>query len=244
MDRSPSNADAVPGAAAPGSGVASNPAVEFRNVDIQNGSFELRGINLQIPNGSYAVLLGRTGSGKSTLLELLCGLRRPQAGQIFVAGADVTTWEAASRGIGYVPQDGALFASMTIAQQLALPLQVRKLPRAEIQHRVEQFAVKFDLGQLLNRYPQAQRGAPGGLSGGERQRVALARALIFEPKVLCLDEPLSSLDDESRELLYPVLQSAVSDFGATVLHVTHSRIEADRLGTMEMHLHDGKLIFP
>jgi molybdate/tungstate transport system ATP-binding protein len=217
------------------------PAVEFRNVSVQNGSFELQNINLQIPRGSYTVLLGRTGSGKSTLLEILCGLRRPQSGQILVAGTDITDWEAASRGIGYVPQDGALFSSMTVRQQLALPLQIRKVKRGQIYQRVNSIAAKFGLDGLLDRYPKPRGGKPGGLSGGERQRVALARALIFEPKVLCLDEPLSSLDDQSRESLYPVLQSAVSDFGATVLHVTHSRTEADRLGTVEIQLIDGKL---
>lgn len=216
-------------------------AIEFRDVSMRNGTFELRDINFRIPAGSYAVLLGRTGSGKSTLLELLCGLRRPQAGSILVNGTEVTSWDAAQRGIGFVPQDGALFTAMSIRRQLALPLEVRKVGRREIRQRVDAIAGKLDIAALLDRYPRPRRGEVGGLSGGERQRVALARALVFEPPVLCLDEPLSSVDEPTREQLYPVLRSTVTDFGATVLHVTHSSAEAERLGTMELRLEGGKL---
>lgn len=218
------------------------PAVEFRDVSYQKGDFHLRQLNLQIPSGSYAVLLGRTGSGKSTILELLCGLRRPQSGQILTAGTDITSWDAAQRGIGYVPQDGALFSAMTIQRQLELPLKVRKTSRPQIQQRVATIAEQLGISHLLNRYPQAGHGESGGLSGGERQRVALARALIFKPKVLCLDEPLSAVDEDTREQLYPLLRRTITDFDATVLHVTHSKTEARELGTLRLQLEQGKVM--
>ncbi|NQU50706.1 MAG: ATP-binding cassette domain-containing protein [Planctomycetes bacterium] len=223
--------------------------IEFQDVGVQAGAFALQNVNLRIGRGAYTVLLGSTGSGKTTLLELLCGLRRPQHGRILLNGSDVTALDPAERGIGYVPQDGALFPAMTVAKQIALPLEVRKVPRPEIRKRVAEISEKLGVQHLLKRYPRTGGAAgssggssnSGGLSGGERQRVALARALVFEPFVLCLDEPLSAVDEETRVQLYPLLRSTTHDFGATVLHVTHSSSESRVLASHGLRLVNGKL---
>ena len=232
--------------------VGQKPMIEFQNVGVQAGAFALQNVNLRIERGAYTVLLGSTGSGKTTLLELLSGLRRPQQGRILLNGSDVTALDPAERGIGYVPQDGALFPAMTVAKQIALPLEVRKIPRPEIRKRVAEISERLGVQHLLKRYPRVggANGAAGGggggsnsggLSGGERQRVALARALVFEPLVLCLDEPLSAVDEETRVQLYPLLRSTIHEFGATVLHVTHSTSESRLLASHGLRLVNGKL---
>jgi ABC-type sugar transport system ATPase subunit len=149
-------------------------------------------------------------------------------------GSEVTNLKPAGRGIGYVPQDRALFQTMTVREHLAFALTIRRWERAEIDRRVDELAELLGLQHLLVRKPQ-------GLSGGEAQRVALGRALAFRPGILCLDEPLSALDDETRQEMYELLQKVQAHTGVTTLHVTHHRGEASRLADSILLLKNGRI---
>lgn len=208
--------------------------IQLESIAWRAGAFHLEDIQLTIPTGSYGVLMGRTGTGKTTLLEILCGLRRPFAGRVLLGGRDITHEPPATRGVGYVPQDGALFPTMTVREQLGFALHIRRLPAHEIAARVEQLAAELGLIALLDRLPH-------GLSGGERQRVALGRALSARPKVLLLDEPLSAIDEELRDDLAALLRRVQREHGVTVLHITHSRAEADQLADVLFRLADGRI---
>ena len=196
--------------------------ISIDNLTIQAGSFLLKDISLHIPTGGYGVLMGETGSGKTTLLECLCGLRPPKKGRINLAGQDVTNLRPGERNIGYVPQDGALFPTMTVRNHLAMPLTIRKWNPANTAQRIEQLAELLGLETLLDRLP-------GKLSGGEIQRVALGRALAFSPTTLVLDEPLSAMDDNTRLQMVALLKNVQQWTPVTVLHITHSHKEASQL---------------
>ncbi len=176
--------------------------------------------------------MGRTGCGKTTLLEAVCGLKPVLKGRIRLMGRDVTDLHPSERGVGYVPQDLSLFPTLRVRDNLAFALEVRRRPASEISRRVEELAGLLGLGGLLDRWPQ-------GLSGGEAQRVALGRALAAAPPVLLLDEPLSALDDDTRAEMYALLRSVQRLTGVTVLHVTHSRREADVLADLLLVFEDG-----
>jgi ABC-type sugar transport system ATPase subunit len=206
--------------------------IAVENLAVRVGAFALEGASFTVPTGAYAVLMGKTGSGKTTLLETLCGLRPAGAGRIMLAGRDVTTLKPADRGVGYVPQDLALFPSMTVGDHLAFALEVRRRSRADVDRRVDELSNLLGIAHLLNR-------RPSGLSGGESQRVALGRALAFRPPVLLLDEPLSALDDETRNEMYTLLRSVQRLTGVTVLHVTHSIAEAKALADRVLVLESG-----
>ena len=208
--------------------------IAVERLSLQAGTFQLANVNFEIPAGAYAVLMGRTGSGKTTLLEAICGLRPVAGGSIMLQGQDVTWLEPAARGIGYVPQDRALFQTMTVRDNLAFGLVLRQLPAAEITRRVDELAELLGIELLLNR-------RPAGLSGGEAQRVALGRALAIRPGILCLDEPLSALDDNTREEMYALLKSVRERTGVTTLHVTHHLAEARRLADRILRLADGRI---
>ncbi|MFO1461691.1 MAG: ABC transporter ATP-binding protein [Verrucomicrobiota bacterium] len=208
--------------------------IALEQVTVGMGGFELRQVSFTIPQGGYGVLMGRTGSGKTTLLEAICGLRPIRSGIIRLHGREVTRQSPAERGVGFVPQEGALFGHLTVREHLEFALVVRQWTRAAIRDRVEEISTWLGLTPLLNR-------RPAGLSGGETQRVALGRALSFQPSVLCLDEPLSALDDESRSEICSVLESIHQRTGVTVLHITHNRTEAERLASTLLRIHDGTI---
>ena len=203
-------------------------------IGLQAGSFRLADVSLTIPTGKYGVLMGRTGCGKTTILESVIGLRTVQSGQILLGDEDVTHLNPAVRGVGYVPQDGALFSRMTIREHLAFALVIRQVPKQQIDRRVNELAELLHITQLLKRRPK-------GLSGGERQRVALGRALSFQPRVLCLDEPLSALDSETRRQMCDLLRDVKEQTGVTTLHVTHNLDEAEQLADCLFRLVDGKI---
>jgi len=204
----------------------------FEFVTIRAGGFALQGVSFEVPAGSYGVLMGKTGSGKTTILEALCGLREISAGRILLDGKDVTTLRPADRGIGYVPQDRALFQTMTVRQNLAFAPSIRRWSPAETDARVAELAELLRIVPLLDRLP-------AGLSGGEAQRVALGRALAAKPKILLLDEPLNALDDETWEGMIGLLGQIRKATGVTTLHVTHRREEARRLADKVFVLADG-----
>ncbi len=207
--------------------------IEFQKATVQAGEFVLKNVSIRIEQGEYGVLMGPTGCGKTTLLEAAVGLRAVASGRVLAGGVDVTRLKPSARQIGYVPQDGALFSAMTVAEHLAFPLRIRRMKRAEIQRRVDDLADLLGISGLLDRRPR-------GLSGGERQRTALGRALSFRPKALLLDEPLSALDEETRERMYNVLKRVQKVEQAAVLHVTHSSSEAAALADRVFHLKNGK----
>ena len=195
----------------------------------------LDGLSFEVPSAAYAVLMGRTGSGKTTLLEILCGLRAPGSGTVRIDGREVTDLPPGERGIGYVPQDGALFPTLTVREQIAFGLRMRGVAADEIATRVLGAAEGVGVSALLDRLPT-------GLSGGERQRVALARALVVKPSVLLLDEPLASVDEETQDGLIDLLQRTQREHRITVLHVTHSRREAEGLGELHLRLEGGRVL--
>ena len=195
----------------------------------------LDGLSFEVPSAAYAVLMGRTGSGKTTLLEILCGLRSPGSGTVRIDGREVTDLPPGERGIGYVPQDGALFPTLTVREQIAFGLRMRGVAADEIATRVLEAAEGVGVSALLDRLPT-------GLSGGERQRVALARALVVKPSVLLLDEPLASVDEETQDGLIDLLQRTQREHRITVLHVTHSRREAEGLGKLHLRLEGGRVL--
>ena len=193
------------------------------------GDFQLDNISLEIADGEYFVLLGKPGSGKSVFLECICGLNRISSGKIEIAGADVTFAEPRDRGIGYVPQDYALFPTKLVRDNIIFGLHVRAIPRAEIENRLDSIVEFLNINYLLDR-------SIHGLSGGEQQKVALARALIVQPEVLLLDEPVSALDEAMRETVCMELKHIQQETGTTMIHVCHSfeetRIVADRVGIL------------
>ena len=193
--------------------------ISLSGISIRQGLFSLHNIELAVPNGRYAVLMGKTGCGKTTVLEAICGLRPVRSGSVRLMDREVTRRRPADRGIGYVPQDLALFSTHTVRDHLAFALVVRGRPRREIDDRVRELSALLGISRLLDRRPP-------GLSGGEAQRVALGRALAMRPAVLLLDEPFSALDDETRQEMHDLLLAVRAAMPVTVLHVTHNRDEA------------------
>ncbi len=201
--------------------------IQVRNVSLRLGEFAVYDASLEVAEGEYFVLLGPTGAGKTVLLECIAGLHRPESGEILVDGNSVRNMPPEQRGLGYLPQDYALFPHLNVAQNMAFGLRLRRRPRPEIDKRVGELAELLGITHLLKRSTLT-------LSGGEQQRVALARAVTIEPKVLLLDEPLSALDEQTRESLCVELRRVHDELGTTTLHVSHNFEEtlavADRIG--------------
>lgn len=208
--------------------------IELVDVTVRSGAFTLRNVSVAVPTGAYGVLMGGTGRGKTTLLEAICGLRQVTAGRILVDGEDVTRRKPADRNLGFVPQDLALFPTMTVREHLEFALRLRHAPRELIERRVAELADVLGIGPLLARRMR-------GLSGGELQRVALGRALSFRPRVLLLDEPLNALDEATRDRLCELLRTIQRQHRLTTLHITHSREEARRVADRLYVLIDGRL---
>jgi putative spermidine/putrescine transport system ATP-binding protein len=176
-------------------------------------------VSLEIGAGKFVTLLGPSGSGKTTLLMMIAGFARPSSGRVFAASQEITNLAPEQRDFGMVFQGYALFPNMNVAENLAFPLKLRKMPRADIAREVERMLDIVRLGGLGQRYPRE-------LSGGQQQRVALARALIFNPKVLLLDESLSALDKNLRAGLQEELRDLHTRLGTTFVFVTHDQDEA------------------
>ncbi len=188
------------------------------------GRFRLAPVSFTVAAGAHAVIMGPSGAGKTTVLEAICGLRRAESGRVVIAGRDVTQLPPAERGIGFVPQDSALFPHLSVRENAAFALKVRRQSPGAIAGRVSELAMQFGLTHLLDRRVT-------DLSGGERQRVALARAVAARPAVLLLDEPFSALDVPGRDTLRQHLQCLREEGGLTILQVTHDPADADTLAT-------------
>ena len=206
--------------------------IRLEHLSVRAGPFVLRDVTVEVGTGQHAVLMGKTGTGKTTLVEAVCGLRPVLGGAVHLMNHNVTHWPPAQRGIGFVPQDAALFGHLTVRKHLSFALTIRHWPDDHIQKRVQELADWLGLGPLLERQP-------AGLSGGEAQRVALGRALSFRPDILCLDEPLSALDDDTRAEMGHLLRAVRAQTGVTILHVTHNRSEAERLADIIFRLKNG-----
>ncbi|MEO5659093.1 MAG: ABC transporter ATP-binding protein [Polaromonas sp.] len=179
----------------------------------------VRDLNLDIQQGEFLSLLGPSGSGKTTTLMMLAGFESPTAGEISLNGVPITRTPPHKRNFGMVFQNYALFPHMTVADNIAYPLTVRKLPNAERKAKVARALDMVQMGHMGTRYP-------GQLSGGQQQRVALARALVFDPQLVLMDEPLGALDKQLREHMQIELKALHRRLGVTFVYVTHDQTEA------------------
>src|SRR5437588_12970490 len=189
-------------------------AIEARNVTKRFGDFvALEDVSVAVASGSLTALLGPSGSGKSTLLRVIAGLERPDAGEVFISGNEATALAPQKRGVGFVFQHYAPFKHMTVWENVAFGLKIRRKPKTEIRARVDQLLELVQLAGLGKRYPSQ-------LSGGQRQRMALARALAAEPEVLLLDEPFGALDARVRVELREWLLRLHEEMHVTTIFVT------------------------
>jgi putative spermidine/putrescine transport system ATP-binding protein len=192
------------------------------------------GVSLAVGLGEFVALLGPSGCGKTTLLRLIAGLERPDSGRILLAGRDITptpTWE---RNVGLVFQSLALFPHMSVGENIAYGLSLRRRPEAEVRRKVAQL---LDLLRL----PGVEDRAVTTLSGGQKQRVAIARALALDPQLFLLDEPLSALDAQLREALQVELRLLQRELGITTVMVTHDQREAMTMADRVVVLHEGRI---
>jgi putative spermidine/putrescine transport system ATP-binding protein len=192
----------------------------------------VRDLNLNIQQGEFLSLLGPSGSGKTTTLMMLAGFESPTAGEISLSGTPITRTPPHKRNFGMVFQDYALFPHMTVADNIAYPLTVRKVAAGEQASKVKRALDMVQLGAMGDRYP-------GQLSGGQRQRVALARALVFDPQLVLMDEPLGALDKQLREHMQIELKELHRRLGVTFVYVTHDQSEALTMSDRVAVFHDG-----
>ena len=210
-------------------------AIEVRNVAKRFGDFvALDDVCIRVDDGSLTALLGPSGSGKSTLLRIIAGLETPDSGSVVIDEQEITTTPARSRGVGFVFQHYAPFKHMTVHDNVAFGLTVRKRPKAEIGPRVEELLGLVRLDGLAERYPSQ-------LSGGQLQRMALARALAVQPRVLLLDEPFGALDAQVRGELREWLRRLHEEIHVTTIFVTHDQEEAMEVAEQIVVMNKGRI---
>ena len=209
--------------------------IEARNIVKRFGDFTaLDDVSVEVETGSLTALLGPSGSGKSTLLRVIAGLEQPDAGRVVLEGRDVTNVAPQQRGVGFVFQHYAAFKHMTVWENVAFGLRIRRRPRSEVRQRVTELLELVQLSRLGNRYP-AQ------LSGGQRQRMGLARALAVDPKVLLLDEPFGALDARVRKELRGWLRRLHDETHTTTVIVTHDQEEAMDVADRVVVMNGGRI---
>ncbi|WP_413991172.1 ABC transporter ATP-binding protein [Labrys okinawensis] len=192
-------------------------------------------VSLDVRPGEFLTLLGPSGSGKTTTLMLMAGFQYPTSGRVIIAGRDVTALAAYKRNLGVVFQSYALFPHMTVAQNVAFPLAVRKISRTEIEKRVREALELVHLGDLGGR-------RPAQLSGGQQQRVALARALVYRPEIILMDEPLGALDRALRDAMQREFRDIHRRLGMTFVYVTHDQAEALTMSDRVAVFHSGRVV--
>lgn len=211
--------------------------VVLRNVEKRFGKIQaLRGINLEVQDGEFLVLLGPTGAGKTTTLRIVSGLEEPDQGEVFINGVRMNGVAPRDRNCAFVFQNYILYPHLTVYDNMAFPLRSKlwRMDEGEIRKRVEHVARVLKIEHLLQRKPDK-------LSGGEQQRVALGRAMVRNPRVFLMDEPLSNLDAKLREEMRVELKSLQKNLGATFFFVTHDHVEAMTLGDRVAVLNQGVL---
>lgn len=192
-------------------------------------------LNLEIPEGSFTVLLGPSGCGKSTTLRMIAGLEQETKGTLYISGRDMKHVKPGDRGIAMVFQNYALYPTMTVKENIEFGLKNNKVPKEEREARIKEVSRAVGLEEYLSR-------KPGALSGGQRQRVALARAMVKKPEVFLMDEPLSNLDAKLRTQLRTDLIELHNRLGATFVYVTHDQVEAMSMGTNIVLMNKGKIM--
>jgi multiple sugar transport system ATP-binding protein len=208
-------------------------SVHIRGVRKQFGTTPvIRGVDIEIPDGDFAVLVGPSGCGKSTLLRMIAGLEEITGGEIAIGGRVVNDVLPKERDIAMVFQNYALYPHMKVRENMAFSLMLAKRPRAEIDERVNKAASILGLTELLDRYPRQ-------LSGGQRQRVAMGRAIVRDPQVFLFDEPLSNLDAKLRVAMRTELKELHQRLETTSIYVTHDQIEAMTMGDLIVVMRDG-----
>ena len=209
--------------------------IKVENVSKHFGDFKaLDDVSLEVPDGSLTALLGPSGSGKSTLLRLIAGLEQADGGKVYLDGRDVTEMSVQERGIGFVFQHYAAFKHMTVRDNIAFGLTIRKTPKDKIRARVKELIRLVQLQGMAHRYPSQ-------LSGGQRQRMALARALAAEPKLLLLDEPFGALDAKVRKELREWLRQLHDEVHVTTIFVTHDQEEAMDVAEQIVVMNEGRI---
>jgi len=194
----------------------------------------LHDTDLTVPAGEFLTLLGPSGSGKTTLLNLIAGMASPSHGDIVINGRNVTDLPAERRGIGMVFQNYALMPHMTVFENIAFPLQIRKVSKAEIKRRVAEVLEIIHLPHVANRKPKE-------LSGGQQQRISIARCIIYKPDLILMDEPLGALDKKLREQMQLEIRRIHSELGITMLYVTHDQEEALNMSDRIMLMNAGRV---
>jgi len=210
-------------------------SVDYRSVEKRfDEVVALSALDLAVPDGVFLVLLGPSGCGKTTALRILAGLEEPTAGAVFLGERDVTHLAPRDRDIAMVFQGYALYPHMTVAENIAYPLRIRRLGKPEQAAAVRQVAELLEVGHLLERRPKQ-------LSGGQRQRIALARAIVRSPACFLMDEPLSNLDAKLRTAMRGELKRLQKRLGTTTLYVTHDQSEATTMADLVAVIRDGML---
>jgi multiple sugar transport system ATP-binding protein len=208
-------------------------ALETRGLSKSYGAVHiLHDINVSMGKGEFLVLVGPSGCGKSTLLNCIAGLEEVTGGRLMIAGRDVTQEPPKDRDIAMVFQSYALYPTMSVAENIGFGMKIRKVPKAEMDHKIAQVAKLLQIDHLLDRLPSQ-------LSGGQRQRVAMGRALVRDPKLFLFDEPLSNLDAKLRVEMRAEIKRLHKTTGASIVYVTHDQIEAMTLATRIVVLKGG-----
>lgn len=194
----------------------------------------VKDLNLELPKGEFLTMLGPSGSGKTTCLMMLAGFETATHGDILLDGVSINNIPPHKRGIGMVFQNYALFPHMSVAENLAFPLEVRKIDKAEREAKISRALDMVEMGSFAGRRPTQ-------LSGGQQQRIALARALVFEPELVLMDEPLGALDKQLREKMQFEITNLAHDLGITVVYVTHDQTEALTMSDRVAVFNDGRI---